>query len=205
MATLGSFKPYSTPQIASLEAQLADTRSSDGKLSTPTKRGIRGIGGLLLFGGVSLLAAALGARINAKRSNRLWYRLLRKSELTPPDRTFSIVWPILYSMSAFSAWRVARAPSSPARTRALGWWGVQIACNAVWTPLFFGAHRPRLALVDLSANAASLGAYARAARDVDRTAALLVTPYLGWLSFAALLNTKVITKNTGPTAWLLRG
>ena len=162
-------------------------------------------GGLAVFAALSAGAAAGGA-IVGKPKNRLWYRLVRKSELTPPDATFGVVWPVLYGLGAWSAWRVARTPSSPARTAALALWGAQLACNAAWTPVFFGAHRPRLALGVLVANAALLGAYALVASRVDGKAAAAVVPNLAWLGFAGVLNTAVVTKNAhGPTKLLARG
>jgi len=53
---------------------------------------------------------------------------------------------------------------------------------------FFGARRPRAALAEVLALLVSIGAYASVARKVDRPAAALVVPYLGWTTFAALLN-----------------
>jgi tryptophan-rich sensory protein len=159
--------------------------------------------GLAAFAGASFATAAVGARITIR--NKGWYRLLRKSSLNPPDRTFSKVWPVLYALGAASAWRVARTPDSPERTRALRLWSTQLACNAAWTPFFFGAHRPALAMGDLVANGASLAAYALEARKVDRFAALLVTPYLAWLGFAGTLNASILAKNTGLRARLFRG
>lgn len=132
-----------------------------------------------------------------------WYRLLRKPKLTPPDRVFALVWPVLYSLGALSAWRVALAPRSKERTAALGLWGAQIAFNAAWTPLFFGAHRPRLAMADLVANGAALGAYALTASKVDRGAAAMVLPYLGWVTFAGILNASIIDMNRGRLARLI--
>lgn len=154
---------------------------------------------LLAVGALSVAAGAIGGLVNRKPRNKLWYRMLRKPSFTPPDRVFAVVWPVLYASAAVSAWRVWRTPSSPARTRALGLWGAQLACNAAWSPIFFGAHRPKLALVDLGGNFASLGAYAITAAKIDRPAAALVVPYLGWLSFAAAMNAGVIAKNR----WLL--
>jgi benzodiazapine receptor len=61
--------------------------------------------------------------------------------------------------------------------------------------VFFGAHRPRLAMATLSANHASLGAYALAAAKVDKTAAWMVAPYLGWITFAGVLNASIVRKN----------
>ena len=150
---------------------------------------------LVGLGAVSLLAGALSASVNRKPKNKLWYRSLRKPSFTPPDAVFAMVWPALYAGAAYSAYRVWKTPSSSARTTALVLWGTQLACNAAWSPLFFGAHKPRAAMVDLGGNFAALSAYASAAGKVDRTAAALVTPYLGWLGFAALMNRGIIQKN----------
>ncbi|HYP97678.1 MAG TPA: TspO/MBR family protein [Polyangiaceae bacterium] len=164
---------------------------------------LRSLGRLLAFAGVSGLTAAVGALVNVQPKNRLWYRAIRKSTLTPPDRVFGIVWPALYTMSAVSVWRTSNAPPSSARSMALGLWGTQLAFNAAWTPIFFGAHRPRLALADLAATAASVAGYVRFAQRVDRRAARLMWPYLGWLGFAAILNTAAVRRNRGLTRWLV--
>lgn len=166
---------------------------------------LRSLGRLAALAGLSGLTAAVGAFVNVKPKNRLWYRVLRKSEFTPPDRVFGIVWPALYTMSAISAWRMSNTPPSATRSTALGLWGTQLAFNAAWTPIFFGAHRPRLALADLAATAASVGGYMHVARRVDRGAAWLMWPYLGWLGFAAILNTAAVRRNRGLTRWLVKG
>lgn len=153
------------------------------------------LGMLALFAGASAAAAVIGARVVAKRRNRLWYRLLSKPSFTPPNSVFRYVWPVLYSLGAVSAWRVWKAPPSKARTAALGLWGAQLACNAAWTPLFFGAHRKKTALVDLGGNASTLAAYTLAARQVDPLAAWMTVPYLGWLGFAGALNGSIVAKN----------
>jgi tryptophan-rich sensory protein len=48
----------------------------------------------------------------------------------------------------------------------------------------------------------TLGGYALQARKVDPVAATLVVPYLGWVSFAGLLNSAVVRKNP---KWLMAG
>lgn len=158
--------------------------------------------GLAAFAGASFLVAAMGGRVTTR--NKGWYRFLRKSPLTPPDRTFSLVWPVLYGLGALSAWRVARTEDSAARSRALALWGTQLACNAAWTPLFFGAHRPRAAMTTLVLNAATLAGYAVQTGKVDPLAAALVLPNLGWLAFAGKLNAAVIERNAGPLRFFVR-
>ncbi len=151
--------------------------------------------GLVAFGAVSAAAALAGAAVTTKKRNMLWYRALAKPSFTPPDRVFGIVWPVLYSLGALSAWRVAKTPPSSERTLALSLWGVQLAFNAAWTPAFFGARRPSLAMATLAGNQTSLGAYALAAGKVDKTAAWMIAPYLGWVTFAGVLNAGIVAKN----------
>ena len=184
-----------SPAAANVD-QTGARSANDAQASTPAERGfLRSLGGLAVFALASLGAAALGAVVTSRRKNKAWYWLLSKPAFTPPDRAFSIVWPALYTLSAFSAWRVAKAPSGPARSAALGLWGTQLAFNAAWSPLFFGQHSPRAALADLALNHASLATYAVAARKVDPSAAYLVAPYLGWLTFAGALNGSIVARN----------
>lgn len=142
--------------------------------------------------------AALGAlTMHGKRgrASTRWYHGLDKPAGNPPDRVFGPVWSVLYGAIAYSGWRIWRAPASEDRTKALALWGAQLALNGAWTPLFFGARKPRAALVDLVALDAAAGKYAEAAAKVDRTAALAVVPYLAWLGYATYLNGGIVAKN----------
>jgi tryptophan-rich sensory protein len=146
-----------------------------------------------LFAGAAILAARAGSRFVRPRS--LWYRALSKPVGQPPPWAFGPVWTTLYGLMSVSAFRVFRTRRSPERTRALALWWSQLAANAAWTPLFFGARRGRLALVDLAATVAATGAYVNEARNVDVPAAWLMAPYLGWLGYAGYLNGALVAKN----------
>ena len=154
----------------------------------------RSIFWLGLFVGATALAAGLGAGAT-KRGRGAWYRALRKPAGQPPPAVFGPVWTGLYGLMSVSAYRVFRAPPSRERSRALAlWWG-QLALNGAWSPLFFGAHRPRLALADLVGLTAAAAAYTRKAAQVDRPAGWLMAPYLGWLGFAGWLNLGIVRRN----------
>jgi tryptophan-rich sensory protein len=150
--------------------------------------------------GSTAFSAFFGAR--ATRRGKAWYRVIRKSSLTPPDAVFGPVWTALYGLNAFSAARVYRAEPSTARSATLALWALQQSLNAAWTPLFFGQRRPRAALADIALLWTSIAAYLAAARRVDRPAAALVMPYLAWVSFAGFLNEEVVRKNP---RWLMAG
>lgn len=162
---------------------------------TPDRERKTSIGALVGFGLATAAAAGVGAIATRRTVRSPWYALLRKPSFQPPRRAFAPVWTGLYALMAGSAWRVWRTAGSPARTRALVLWGTQLGFNAAWTPLFFGARRPKAALADLVALSLSLGAYANEARKVDRAAAWMVAPYLGWTAFAGALNEEIARRN----------
>lgn len=148
--------------------------------------------GLAAAVAVTAIAPLVGAR--ASRPGP-WYRSLRKPPQTPPSWVFGPVWSLLYTLSALSVWRVWLRPPSPARRAALTLWAVQHGLNAAWSPIFFGAHRPRTALVDLALMVPTAVAYTVVASKVDKPAAMLIAPYVGWLGFASSINIGVVALN----------
>jgi tryptophan-rich sensory protein len=92
-------------------------------------------------------------------------------------------------------WRVWKAPEGADRKSALQAWFEQLAANAAWNPLFFGARQPAVALADLSCLMALQFVFIRRARRVDPAAAWLFVPYVLWSAFAAFLNTEVVRRN----------
>jgi len=65
---------------------------------------------------------------------------------------------------------------------------LQLGLNAAWTPIFFGAHEPGWALVDIVALWLAILVTALCFYRVSKTAAWMLAPYLAWVSFAAFLN-----------------
>lgn len=151
---------------------------------------------LLGFGAATAGAALAGAAVSPDNGQAdRWYRRLRKPAFTPPRVAFPIVWTSLYTLMAISAYRVWRMEESPARKRALASWWAQLAANAAWSPLFFGAHRPRAALADLALLLTLIAIYTRESGKVDRTAAVMMAPYLAWTGFAGVLNEEIARLN----------
>ncbi len=167
----------------------------DADMQTREKREKLAAG--LVFGGLVAGVAAAGALVMRGRGSPdgLWYRALRKPKIQPPKQAFGPVWSVLYGMIAYSGYRIWKSPKSSARTRSLALWAAQLALNGAWTPLFFGARRPKLALADILALDAAAGAYTAIARKVDHRAAASFVPYLAWISFATVLNGRIVMKN----------
>jgi len=117
-----------------------------------------------------------------------WYDGLAKPTWNPPSWLFGPVWTTLYCMMAVAAWLVWQEGGWKSQQRALGWFLLQLALNALWTPLFFGLHRPGLAFMDIILLALSVLATLVAFWKVRWLAGALLIPYGLWVLFAAVLN-----------------
>lgn len=125
-----------------------------------------------------------------------WYAALNKPAWTPPNIAFPVVWTALYVMMAVTLWLLwDRVPPSPARTTALGWFFVQLALNAIWSPIFFGAHATRAALIIVVLMFVAIVMTIRTTWPLHRTAAMLLIPYLLWIAYASTLNAGIVAMN----------
>ncbi len=142
--------------------------------------------GLVLVGFIALClaAGALGAAVTAP-AIPTWYATLAKPSFNPPNWIFAPVWTTLYVLMAIAAWLVWRRGN--ARTP-LTLFAVQLVLNSAWSLLFFGLHRVDLALLDIVLMLAAIAATALSFRPRSAVAALLLVPYLAWVSFATVLN-----------------
>jgi len=71
---------------------------------------------------------------------------------------------------------------------ALGVYGVQLLLNAAWSWFYFGLRRIDLAFAEILVLWLSILATIVAFHPIDSTAALILLPYLAWVSFASALN-----------------
>jgi benzodiazapine receptor len=152
------------------------------------------------FGLATAGAAWYGARYSRSGAHSSWYRSLNKPSFTPPDKVFPVVWTTLYALMAWSGYRVWSAAPSRQRNTALRLWMSQLAANAKWSKLFFGEHRPTLALADIIALEGTILSYINAAQKVDRAAANAFIPYAAWVAFATVLNAEFARLNPHPSA-----
>lgn len=126
-----------------------------------------------------------------------WYEGLTKPSWTPPGWVFPVVWTTLYVAMGTAAWLVQRRAREGRESRGpLAAFGLQLALNAAWTPVFFGAHRMLPALGILVALWLALLGTLLAFRRVSSTAAWLLAPYLVWVSVATVLNFEIWRLNS---------
>ena len=141
---------------------------------------------LALFGWLALCFAAAATAVFVSTDG--WYAGLQKPSWNPPSWLFGPAWTTLYILMAVAAWLVWREGGWKAQGRALRLFLLQWFLNALWTPLFFGLHRPGLAFAEIIllwlAIAATLWSFWR----VRKLAGLLLVPYLAGVTFASVLN-----------------
>ena len=126
----------------------------------------------------------------------VWYAALAKPWWTPPPVVFPIAWTLLYILMAISLWRLSdRTSPSPARSSAIIWFWIQLLLNAAWSPVFFGWHGTRTALVIIIALLIAIAMTIMSASRADKTAAWLLAPYLIWVAYATTLNAGVVAMN----------
>jgi len=125
-----------------------------------------------------------------------WYPSLAKPPGVPPNSVFGPVWTVLYAMMGTSfalVWH--RVPSWLSKRAALRTFLAQFLLNLAWTPLFFGAHLTGVALVVIVALWIMILLTILKFRHLDRLAALLLVPYLIWVSYATYLNAGYLVLN----------
>ncbi len=148
---------------------------------------------LAAFIALCLLAGGLGGWVTAANV-KTWYPTLIRPTGTPPDWVFAPVWTTLYILMGTAAWRIWRTAGGG---RPLALWFAQLAANAIWTPVFFGAHRLGFALAIILALLALIGATIAAFRRRDALAAGLLVPYGLWTCYATYLNAGFAWLNPG--------
>lgn len=150
----------------------------------------RNLATLVPFVAAVAVVAVLGAVAAGSAGDT--YAALERPAFAPPSWLFGPVWTVLYVMIAVSGWLLWRA-DGPGVAMAL--WGAQLAANLLWTPLFFGADRYAWALVDIVVLWVLIVALTVVAWNRSRPAALLLVPYLAWVTFAAALNAEIVRLN----------
>ena len=149
--------------------------------------------GLLGWLFAAFAAGAVGAVASVDAA--AFYAQLSKPSWAPPASVFGPVWSALYALMGFAAWLVWRSPGS--KGVALGLFGAQLGANALWSWLFFAWHRGALAAVEVLVLLVLIVATVASFWRGSRLAALLLVPYLLWVSFASVLTWAIWQSNPG--------
>ena len=134
------------------------------------------------------MAGAIGA-LATSTSLSTWYEHLKKPALAPSGRIISRVWIVLYVLMGISAYLISRRESDHAGAKgALSLYRFQLMLNVLWSWAFFYLRSPLAGLAVISFLWLSILATIVKFRKISAAAAILLVPYLLWVSFATYLN-----------------
>lgn len=107
----------------------------------------------------------------------------------PPEVLFPIAWTLLFTLMGLALFIVWRQGTDQRAVRvALVTFAAQFALNLLWTPMFFGLQRADLGLLVITGLWVTIVITIVTFYRVSQIAAALLIPYLGWVSFAWVLN-----------------
>jgi benzodiazapine receptor len=142
------------------------------------------------------LAIGFAASLFTRPQIAGWYSTLNKPSFNPPSWLFAPVWTVLYIMIAIAAYLVwQRRDSSRTYTVTASIYLVQLAFNFSWSIVFFGLHGIGPALAVILFLWVSIILNIRWFNKFSKPAALLLIPYLLWVTFATLLNLSIYLLN----------
>lgn len=143
-----------------------------------------------------LLLGFLSGRVGGDAQS-LWFQSLTKPAIFPPPMWFGIVWSILYAMMGFALALICAAWGARGRGLAIGFFVLQLMVNLAWSPVFFGLHDMRAALVVIGVLDVLVIVTIVLFWRIRWLAGALLLPYLAWILFATVLNWQFIEANPG--------
>ena len=123
-----------------------------------------------------------------------FYKEVAQPPFAPPSIAFPIVWTILYAVMGVASGLVYTTPS-PHRFSAIKLYLFQLALNFFWPIIFFNLEALWLAFVWIVALLLAVAATTYKFYKVNKTAGLLMLPYLIWTAFATILNLSIAILN----------
>ena len=142
----------------------------------------------------ALWAVILGGAGGALTEIGQWYHDLKKPSWQPPDWAFGPAWTVILGLSGWSFYRAwVAAPEALPLIGTL--FGINFVLHLAWSPLFFKVKRPDWALVENVFLWLSVLSLCLILPRYDALAGWLNLPYILWVSFAWVLNWKVVQLN----------
>lgn len=131
---------------------------------------------------------------------KTWYSTLVKPSWRPPNAAFGIAWTCLYTGMGYGSYLIYKELGGLTEDALvpMGLYGLQLALNWAWTPIFFGAHKMKLALYEIVVLTGTVGATMLSWYPISQPATLLMAPYLAWLCLATCLNYRIWKDNPDP-------
>lgn len=128
-------------------------------------------------------------------ADSIWFQSLAKPTIFPPPVWFGVVWTTLFVLMGIALAIVCSAWGARGRGLAIAAFALQFLVNLAWTPVFFGLHDIRAALVVLGVLDVLVLVTLVLFSRIRRVAGALLLPYLAWIAFATVLNWQFLELN----------
>lgn len=116
-----------------------------------------------------------------------WFQFIKKPSWNPPNWLFGPVWTVLYIMMGIAVALIWQSKHKN-KTIAITLFIVQFILNLGWSFIFFNMHLMGWAFVEIIIMLIFILFTIFSFKKINKTAALLLLPYLCWVSFATVLN-----------------
>ena len=149
----------------------------------------------IIAGSLAVVTAIVGGTITVLDE---WYYSLQQPAWAPPDYMFGVIWTAIFAMIAVSgvlAWE--KAPTRRESETILGLFALNGFLNLGWSFLFFRMERPDIAVYELIALWLSILLLIVFCGRFSKWSAIMLVPYLIWVTIAGVLNYQVVQLN-GP-------
>ncbi len=122
------------------------------------------------------------------------YKEVTRPPLSPPSWLFPVVWTLLYVLMGISSYLIYEKKDVE-RKKALTFYAIQLAINFMWPIFFFGFDAYLFSFILLIILWIFVLLTIISFYRINKTAGLIMIPYLLWLTFAAYLNLGVYLLN----------
>ncbi len=145
----------------------------------------RDILGLFAFLAICL-AVGIARGFSAARNAAHWYQTVERPDFTLPSGMIAPFWTLLYLMIALSGWLIWREIGfRPLRPMIA--YAVQLALNLACSLVYFDAQKIGLILAGAALLTLAIVWNIVEFWRVERISAILLVPYLVWMSFATTM------------------
>ena len=141
-------------------------------------------------------AGVLGS-VFTRSSVFTWYPTLAKPWFAPPGWFITAVWLLLFTLmglSLFLVWR--EGLMRPEAKTAIYVFAAQLGVNILWSAAFFGMQSPLAGLIVIALLWILILLTIIKFWPVSKDAAILLVPYIIWVSVAAYLNYSILMLNS---------
>lgn len=140
---------------------------------------------LLVYLAIPLGVGALAGILT--KDSMMQFSPLNRPPLSPPGWLFPVVWTVLFLLMGYASYLVSRSDSVQKRP-ALILYAIQLIVNFFWSIFFFNFEWYLFSFFWLVLLWVLILLTIRAFWRISPTAAILLIPYLLWVTFAGYLN-----------------